>query len=44
MIDSAGDDGNHDIVGHKFAAIHDVLDTQTCSRAFRDGFAQHVAG
>ena len=44
MVDSAGDNGHHDIIGYQFAAIHDVLDAQSRSRAFRDGFAQHVAG
>ena len=44
MVDTVGDNRNHDIVGHQFAAIHDVFDAQSGSRAFRDGVAQHVAG
>jgi hypothetical protein len=31
-------------IGHEFTTVHDVLDTQPRSRAFRDGLAQHVAG
>jgi hypothetical protein len=44
MVDTASDNRHHDIVGHQFAAIHDVLDLQARGRAFRDRLAQHVAG
>jgi len=44
MVDAVGDNRNHDIVGHEFATIHDMLDTQPQRRARRYRLAQHVSG
>ena len=44
LVDAVGHDADHDVVGHKLAARHDVLGLQADRRAGRDRRAQHVAG
>jgi hypothetical protein len=44
LADTVGNDGDHHLVGHQFAARHDVLRAQTDRRAGRHRRAQHVAG